>query len=133
MISQSGASLWRNLMLYVVCCVLDRMWSWCVVYRTECGLGVLCTGHNLVLVFCVLDRIWSCVVYRTECGLGVLCTGQNVVLVCCVPGRMWSWCVVYRAECGHTHKRIVVTWGSRSVQLDMAVVILIQELDTEQA
>jgi hypothetical protein len=62
--------------LHTVCCVLDRMWSrcggqccpdmhmrgLCVVYWTECGLGVL-DGAVLEVTYCAL------------------CAEQNVVLV----------------------------------------------------
>ena len=45
----------------------------------------------------------------------------------CVLDRMWSWCV--GQCCPDIHTRGL----SRSVQLDMAVVIELQEQDTEQA
>ena len=40
----------------------------------------------------------------------------------CVPDRVWSWYV------GQLD-RIVVTWWSGSVQLDMTVVVMLQDLD----
>lgn len=63
--------------------------------------------------------------YETHFSIMKLCT------VRCVLDRMCAW---YVGRYRHIHTRgLWILGGSRSVRLDMAVVIRLQALDTEQA